>query len=44
MPTRRAATREPDLVVVVQRADAHSGRLGHASHGPVIFRGTDWGA
>lgn len=33
---------QPDRVVVMQRADAHAGQLGHASHGPVFFHGTDY--
>lgn len=41
-PRRRP--NELDLVVVMQRADAHAGQLGHASHGPVIVHGTDYAA
>lgn len=35
---------EPDLVIVMQRADAHARQLGHASHGQVLVHGTDYAA
>ncbi|MEE4489156.1 hypothetical protein [Streptomyces sp. BE230] len=35
---------ELDLVIVMQRADAHARRRGHAPHGPVIVHGTDYAA
>ena len=35
---------QPDLVVVVQRADAHAGQLGDASHREVFVHGSDYAA
>ncbi len=43
-PGPRRRPNEPDPVIVMQRADAHAGQLGHASHGPVILHGTDYAA
>lgn len=38
----RGRLNEADLVIVMQRADAHSGQLGHASHGQVLFHAADY--
>ena len=44
VPGRGACGRlhEADLVVVVQRTDAHAGQLGHASHGQVLIHVIDY--
>ena len=35
---------EADLVIVMQRADAHAGQFGHTSHGQVLLHTTDCAA
>lgn len=37
----RGRPHEADLVIVMQRADAHSGQFGHAPHGQVFLHTTD---
>lgn len=37
----RGRLHEADLVIVMQRADAHAGQLGHTSHGQVLCHTTD---
>lgn len=43
-PGPRGRLNEADLVMVMQRADAHAGQLGHTSHGQVLFHATDHAA
>ena len=38
----RGRPQQADLVVVMQRADAHAGQLGHPPHGQVLLHATDY--